>query len=151
MLFPTQIAGARLRASQHELAVMYFYARSYAVSVLFIRVGGSLQTVVKMFTDVLRASACRVTCWRDDQQSGHYGHAKHKFGQARLGEVGEGYATQQHGGVNSAGPGQVGSNLPMKTKTQRLQIIRDAPARGKNECRSRQTALTLSSTRGRGG
>src|SRR6516162_4145516 len=61
LLFPTQIAGARLRASQHDLAITCFYARSYAVSVLVIRVGGSLQTVVKMFTDVLRTSACCVS------------------------------------------------------------------------------------------
>src|SRR5258708_32403944 len=54
MLLPTQIAGARLRAGQHDLAITCFYTRSYAVSVLVIRVGGSLQTVVKMFTDVLR-------------------------------------------------------------------------------------------------
>src|SRR6266404_5285936 len=54
LLFPTQIAGARLRAGQHDLAITCFYTRSYAVSVLVIRVGGSLQTVVKMFTDVLR-------------------------------------------------------------------------------------------------
>src|SRR6201982_3558735 len=66
MLFSTQIAGARLRASQHDLAITCFYARSYAVSVLVIRVGGSLQTVVKMFTDVLRTSACCISCWRGD-------------------------------------------------------------------------------------
>src|SRR6516164_784829 len=77
LLFLTQIAGARLRASQHGLAITCFYARSYAVSVLVIRVGRSLQTVVKMFTDVLRTSACCVSCWRGDQQSGQY-HAKHK-------------------------------------------------------------------------
>src|ERR1700757_2233887 len=76
LLFPTQIAGARLRAGQHDLAITCFYARSYAVSVLVIRVGVSLQTVVKMFTDVLRTSACCVSCWRGDQQSGQYGHAK---------------------------------------------------------------------------
>src|SRR5262249_40002562 len=73
-----QLAGARLRASQHDLAITCFYARSYAVSVLVIRVEGSLQTVVKMFTDVLRTSACCVSCWRGDQQSGQY-HAKHKW------------------------------------------------------------------------
>src|SRR5262249_47418936 len=35
----------------------------------------------------------------------------------RLAEVGEGYATQQHGGINTSGPGQVESDLSMKTKT----------------------------------
>src|ERR1700747_2603194 len=78
VLLPTQIAGARLRAGQHDLAITYFYARSYAVSVLVIRVGGSLQTVVKMFTDVFRTFACCVSCWRGDQQGGQYDHAKHK-------------------------------------------------------------------------
>jgi hypothetical protein len=34
-----------------------FYARSYTVSILVIRVGRSLQTLVKMFTDVFRTSA----------------------------------------------------------------------------------------------
>jgi hypothetical protein len=97
LLFLTQIAGARLRTGQHDLAVTCFYARSYAISVLVIGVGGSLQTVVKMFTDVLRTSACCVSCWRADQQSGQYGHAKHKSRQAGLAEVGEGYAMQQHG------------------------------------------------------
>src|SRR5215471_14690245 len=77
MLFPTQIACAFLRASQHDLAITCFYACSYAVSVLVIRVGGSLQTVVKVFTDVLRTSACCMSCWRGDQQSGQ--HAKHKW------------------------------------------------------------------------
>jgi hypothetical protein len=32
-----------------------------------------------MFTDVLRTSACCVSCWRGDQQSGQYDHAKHKW------------------------------------------------------------------------
>src|SRR6516162_10300960 len=76
LLFPTQIAGACLRAGQHDLAITCFYACSYAVSVLVIRVGGSLQTVVKMFTDVLRTSACCVSCWRGDQQSSQYDHAR---------------------------------------------------------------------------
>jgi hypothetical protein len=31
-----------------------------------------------MFTDVLRTSACCVSCWRGDQQGGQYDHAKHK-------------------------------------------------------------------------
>src|SRR5215831_16525369 len=79
LLFLTQIAGARLRTGQHDLAITCFYACSYAVSVLVIRVGGSLQTVVKVFTDVLRTSACCVSCWRGDQQSGQYDHAKHKW------------------------------------------------------------------------
>jgi hypothetical protein len=79
LLFLTQIAGARLRTGQHDLAITCFYARSYVVSVLVIRVGGSLQTVVKMFTDVLRTSACCMSCWRGDQQSGQYDHAKHKW------------------------------------------------------------------------
>src|SRR6201984_3037417 len=79
LLFLTQIAGARLRTGQHDLAITCFYARSYAVSVLVIGVGGSLQTVVKMFTDVLRTSACCVSCWHGDQQSGQYDHAKHKW------------------------------------------------------------------------
>src|SRR6266478_2439309 len=79
LLFLTQIAGARLRTGQHDLAVTCFYARSYAVSVLVIGVGGSLQTVVKMFTNVLRTSACCVSCWRGDQQGGQYDHAKHKW------------------------------------------------------------------------
>src|SRR5438034_10436337 len=78
LLFLSQIAGARLRTGQHDLAITCFYARSYAVSVLVIRVGGSLQTVVKMFTDVLRTSACCMSGWRGDQQSGQYDHAKHK-------------------------------------------------------------------------
>src|SRR6516165_9995423 len=78
LLFPTQIAGARLRAGQHDLAITCFYARSYAVSVLVIRVGGALQTIVKMFTDVLRTFACCVSYWRGDQQGGQYSHAKHK-------------------------------------------------------------------------
>jgi len=59
-----------------DLAITCLYARSYAVSVLVIRVGRSLQTVVKMFTDVLRTSACCVSGWRGGQQSGQYGHAK---------------------------------------------------------------------------
>src|SRR5262249_40761695 len=63
VLLPTQIACACLRASQHDLAITCFYARSYVISVLVIRVGGSLQTVVEMFTDVLRTSACCVSCW----------------------------------------------------------------------------------------
>src|SRR5262249_19556057 len=79
LLFPTQIACACLRVSQHNLAITCFYACSYAVSVLVIRVGGSLQTVVKVFTDVLRTSACCVSCWRGDQQSGQCDHAKHKW------------------------------------------------------------------------
>src|SRR5262249_45780656 len=79
LLFPTQIACACLRASQHDLAITCFYACSYAVSVLVIRVGGSLQTVVKVFTDVLRTSACCESCWRGDQQSGKYDHAKHTW------------------------------------------------------------------------
>src|SRR5262245_7383265 len=79
LLFLTHIPGARLRAGQHDLAITCFYARSYAVSVLVIRVGGPLHTVVKMFTDVLRTSACCVSCWRGDQQSGQYDHAKHKW------------------------------------------------------------------------
>jgi hypothetical protein len=37
---------------------------------------GRCKTVVKMFTDVLRTSAHCVTCWRVDQQSGQYDHAK---------------------------------------------------------------------------
>jgi hypothetical protein len=37
LLFPTQIAGARLRAGQHDLAITCFYACSYAVSVFVIR------------------------------------------------------------------------------------------------------------------
>src|SRR5262249_18503387 len=65
--------------SQHDLAITCFYACSYAVSVLVIRVGGSLQTVVKVFTDVLRTSACCVSQWRGDQQSGQYDHAKHEW------------------------------------------------------------------------
>src|SRR5258708_1191481 len=83
---PTRPPPARLitpqrppSPGQHELAITCFYARCYAVSVLVIRVGGSLQTVVKMFTDVLRTSACCVSCWRGDQQSGQYDHAKHKW------------------------------------------------------------------------
>src|SRR5262245_65707282 len=32
-----------------------------------------------MFTDVLRTSACCVSCLRGDQQSGQYDHAKHKW------------------------------------------------------------------------
>src|SRR5262249_52534762 len=79
LLFPTQIACACLRASQHDLAITCFYACSDAVSVLVIRVGGSLQTVVKVFTDVLRTSACCVSQWRGDQQSGQYDHAKHEW------------------------------------------------------------------------
>src|SRR6516225_8048124 len=97
LLFLTQIAGARLRTGQHDLAITCFYARSYAVSVLVIGVGGSLQTVVKMFTNVLRTSAYCVSCWRSDQKSGQCGNAKHKTRQAGLAEFGEGYATQQHG------------------------------------------------------
>jgi hypothetical protein len=104
LLFLTQIAGARLRPGQHKLAITCFYARSDAVSVLVIRAGGSLQAVVEMFTDVLRTSACCVSCWRGDQQSGQYGHAKHKSGQAGLTEVGEGYATQQQYRFMSARP-----------------------------------------------
>jgi hypothetical protein len=38
-------------------------------------------------------------------------------GQARFAEIGEGYATQQHGGINTSGPGRVESDLSMKTKT----------------------------------
>jgi hypothetical protein len=79
LLFLTQIAGARLRTGQHDLAVTCLYARSYAVSVLVIRVGRSLQTVVKMFTDALRTSACCMSCWRGDQRSGQYDHPKHKW------------------------------------------------------------------------
>src|SRR5215831_19990847 len=97
LLFPTQIACACLRADQHELAITCFYACSYAVSVLVIRVGGSLQTVVNVFTNVLRTSACCVSCWRGDQQGGQYDHAKPGCRQAGRAEVGEGYATQQHG------------------------------------------------------
>src|SRR5262245_11463083 len=79
LLFLTHIPGARLRTGQHDLAITCFYACSYAVSVLVIRVGGSLQTVVKVFTDVLRTSACCVSCWRGDQQSGQYDQAKHEW------------------------------------------------------------------------
>src|SRR5262249_39071426 len=32
--------------------------------------------------------------------------------QAGRGEVGEGYATQQHGGINTSGPGRVESTCP---------------------------------------
>jgi hypothetical protein len=32
-----------------------------------------------MSTNVLRTSARRVSCWRGDQQSGQYDHAKHKW------------------------------------------------------------------------
>src|SRR6516164_10240075 len=68
LLFLTQIAGARLRTGQHDLAVTCFYARSYVISVLVIGIGGSLQTVVKMFTDALWTSACCVSCWGGDQK-----------------------------------------------------------------------------------
>jgi hypothetical protein len=106
LLFPAQIAGARLRASQHDLAITCLYARSDAVSVLVIGVGVSLQTVVKMFTDVLRTSACCVSCWRGDQQSGQYGHAKHKLG--RQGSQKSGKATRRNNmGLNNAGRGPV--------------------------------------------
>src|SRR5262249_59429877 len=47
------VFGAKGAPSQ-SMSATSFYARSYAVSVLVIRVGGSLQTIVKMFTDVLR-------------------------------------------------------------------------------------------------
>jgi hypothetical protein len=70
---------ARLQACGHDLTITCFYARSYAVNVLVIRVGGSLQTVVKMFTDVLWTFACRESCRRGDQQCGQYGDAKHTW------------------------------------------------------------------------
>src|SRR5205085_10201315 len=78
LLFLTQIACARLRASRYDLAIACFYACSYAVSV-FVRVGGSLHTVVKMFIDVLRTFAYCVSCWRGDQRGGQYGDAEHKW------------------------------------------------------------------------
>jgi hypothetical protein len=40
-----------------------------------------------------------------------------RAGQAGFAEVGEDYATQQHGGINTSGPGRVESDLSMKTKT----------------------------------
>jgi hypothetical protein len=55
-----------------------FYACSYAVGVL-VRVGGSLQTVVKMFTHALRTFAYCVGCWRGDQRGGQYEDAEHKW------------------------------------------------------------------------
>src|SRR5262245_26477866 len=66
-------------SSQHDLAITCFYACSYAASVLVIRVGGSLQTVVKVFTDVLRTSACCLSCWRGDHQSCQYDRAKNEW------------------------------------------------------------------------
>src|SRR5262249_33541627 len=72
------IASACLRAGQHDLAVTCFYARSDIVSALFIRAGGSLKAIVKMFTYVLQTFAHCVSCWRGDQQGGHYDNAEHK-------------------------------------------------------------------------
>ena len=70
---------ARLQACRHDLTITCFYARSYAVSVIVIRVGGSLQTVVKMFTDVLRTAACCMSFWRGNQQGGQYEDAEDKW------------------------------------------------------------------------
>jgi hypothetical protein len=69
---------ARLQACRHDLTITCFYACSDAVSVL-VWVGGSLQTVVKMFTDVLWTFARRESCWRSDQQCGQYRDAKHTW------------------------------------------------------------------------
>src|SRR2546430_12807449 len=61
LLFPTQIAGARLRTGQHDLAVTCFYARSYAISVLVIGVGGSKHSPETSSTPCPRRATPRPT------------------------------------------------------------------------------------------
>jgi hypothetical protein len=58
-------------------SITRFHTRSYALSVFIIRVRGSLQTIVNVFTDVLRTLAYCVSCWRASQ-CGQRHDAEHK-------------------------------------------------------------------------
>jgi hypothetical protein len=59
LLSPTQIAGACLRAGPHNFAITGFDTLSYLLGSFVVRVGGSLQTLVNVFTYVLWTFANR--------------------------------------------------------------------------------------------
>ena len=72
------VSRAHASAPANTIWPLRAFTPALMPSASLFRVGGSLQTVVKMFTDVLRTFACCVSCWRGDQQGGQYDHAKHK-------------------------------------------------------------------------
>jgi hypothetical protein len=73
--FSTQITGACLSRGPHNFAVTSSHTLSYLLSSFVVGVGGSLQTLVNVFTYVLWTFAYR-SCWRSyqrgQQQGGQY-------------------------------------------------------------------------------
>src|SRR5205823_14927945 len=74
--FPTQIAGACLSAGPHNFAITGFDTLSYLLGSFVVRVGGSLQTLVNVFTYVLWTFANR-SCLRSNQSRQQQGRQHH--------------------------------------------------------------------------
>ena len=67
-----RLAGACLRAGPHNSAITSSHTLSYLLSGFVVRVRGSLQTLVNVFTYVLWAFAYR-NCWRSNQRGQQQG------------------------------------------------------------------------------